>query len=94
MAAKGVQVMATDPTPEEMQEIANALLLDVRGWFFTLAAKHPDVDPVTLGKLAAVALSSFLGRLALDVGMSEEAFVNVSRATYREATQTSQKWGQ
>ena len=86
--------MAAALTQEEMQEVTRVILADLQGWFKLLPAKHPDVDNLVLGKLAAIAMSNFVGHLAIDVGMPEEQYVTMCQEIYNEAWEITQRWGQ
>lgn len=85
--------MATDLTQAELEALANELLKEVQTWFREIGAKHPEVEPQLLGKVSAIAISNFLGYLAVDTGMPKEMFVNMLDGIYTQCEEKAKKWG-
>jgi len=80
--------------PEELFQVHKALLAE--GWM--LWKRHrtlnePPVGPVAFSRLSIVTFSQMAAVTAVDVGLTEEQFLETCRANYKEASAKAERWG-
>lgn len=80
--------------PEELFQVHKALLDD--GWLLWKkhrALNEPPVGPVAFSRLSIVTFSQMAAVTAVDVGLTEEQFLETCRANYKEASAKAVRWG-
>ena len=55
--------------------------------------KAQKIDPVIYSRVSVVSLTQIAAVTAIDVGMTEEQFLNTCKANFQEADKKAPRWG-
>ena len=94
--------MTSSEQEPEQSEIGNPVLMQAHnilvGKLWEIWKEHREwckgqkIDPVIYSRVSVVSLTQIAAVTAVDVGMTEEQFLNTCKANFQEANQRAPRW--